>query len=413
LVNAIQKALIQTEKSNIHSILTDCPQRDERMAWMNDATVRFEETPYNFDIGRLFPKVVRDCMDVQDQQGAITCTAPFAFGARPADPVCTAYLMAGWQAYMHTGNLDILSEGYAGFKAWNMFLESKSENWIVNYSYYGDWAAPVYACQSEEYAVSAVTPGILMSTGYFYFNELLLENIARQLGKRNEAAQHKVKSDKIRQAFLEKWWDPVTAKVGTGSQGCQSFALWLDILPQHDRQRAADRLHNDLVEKGYRFTTGNLCTRYMMDMLARYGYLEDAWLLVTREEYPSYGFMIQQEATTIWERFELKKNPTMNSHNHPMYGAIGYWFYAYLAGVIPLEPGWKVFQVAPMAPRNLLSASAEIETPYGDITVRWVKRYGELHLYINVPHGTKAEVKLPGNDMVTVEAGTHHFSKEL
>ena len=83
IVNAIQKMVVQTERANIHSILTDCPQRDERMGWMNDATVRFEETPYNFDIGRLFPKVVRDLLDVQDESGAICCTAPFAFGGRP------------------------------------------------------------------------------------------------------------------------------------------------------------------------------------------------------------------------------------------------------------------------------------------------------------------------------------------
>ena len=68
------------------------------------------------------------------------------------------------------GTLEVIREGYDGFVRWNQFLQSRSDNWIVTYSYYGDWAAPAYACQSEEFAVSAVTPGELMSTGYFYYN---------------------------------------------------------------------------------------------------------------------------------------------------------------------------------------------------------------------------------------------------
>ena len=409
ILNTIYRCSVQCEKSNIHSVLTDCPQRDERMGWLNDATVRFETTPYIADVGRLFPKIVRDCMDVQDADGSITCTAPFAFGCRPADPVCSSYLLAGWEAWLHTGNLEILEEGFAGFAAWNAFLRSHSENGIVDYSYYGDWAAPAYACQSEEFAVSAVTPGILMSTGYYYFNSRLLAQIAQLLGKAERAAEFSKEADEIREAFLNKWWNAQTGCVGTGSQGCQAFALWLDILPEDGRQLAADFLHNDLVRKNYRFTTGNLCTRYMLEMLTKYGYVEDAWALLTREEYPSIGFMIQNEATTVWERFELKKNPLMNSHNHPMYGAVNRWFFACLAGLTPLDGGWKRFSVQPCFPEKLLSASAGVPTPYGDVTLRWVHRYGSRYVYLQVPFGTTAEVTLPGLGTFEVGAGFHHW----
>lgn len=409
LVDKIYKNAVQTEKANIHSILTDCPQRDERMGWLNDATVRFEAVPYSFDVGRLFPKVVRDCMDVQSEDGSITCTAPFAFGTRPADPVCSSYLIAGWQAWLHTGNLDIIREGYDGFCRWNQFLERRSENNLVNYSYYGDWAAPAYACASEEFAVSNVTPGEFMSSGYFYYNTCLLAMMANLLGRQDEAAAHGRKADEIKSSFLAKWYDPSSGKAGTGSQGCQSFALWLDILPEEERKKAADYLHRDLVDKKYCFTTGNLCTRYMMESLTRFGYLEDAWELAVREEYPSLGYMVQNEATTIWERFELKKNPTMNSHNHPMYGAVVYWYYAFLAGITPVEGGWRSFRVKPFLPEKLLSASAVVDTPYGDVSVRWVRRYGETHLYVNVPHGTSAEVILPWGGWEIVSNGFHHW----
>lgn len=419
LVNQIQKNVVQTEKANIHSVLTDCPQRDERMGWLNDATVRFEETPYNFDIGRLFPKVVRDSADVQGADGSITCTAPYAFGARPADPVCSAYLIAGWEAFMHTGNREILAEGYEGFRQWNQFLASRSEGHIVQYSYYGDWAAPAYACIDAENAVSAVTPGVLMSTGYHYYNARLLAQMARALGWTEEAEAQEAEALAIGEAFCAKWWDSATGVVGTGSQGCQAFALWLDILPEPGRQLAADVLQRDLVERQYQFTTGNLCTRYMLDVLARYGHVDDAWALVTREDYPSWGYMIGQEATTVWERFELKKNPVMNSHNHPMYGALGYWFYAYLAGVTPVEPGWSRVRIHPYIPQRLPSVQASVRTPYGDVTVRWIKRYGQGHLHVTLPHGVTADIIMPGTTNLdarhgspvvteTVGAGYHH-----
>jgi alpha-L-rhamnosidase len=146
LVTRIHELCVETERGNMHGILTDCPQRDERMQWMNDATVRFEATPFNFEIGRMFPKIVRDVMQMQRANGAIGCTAPFVYGAIPADPVCSSFLLAGHEAMMHTGNLDILREAYPAFCAWEKFLLSRSEGHIVNYSYYGDWAGPAYAC---------------------------------------------------------------------------------------------------------------------------------------------------------------------------------------------------------------------------------------------------------------------------
>ena len=156
LVNAIQAAIVQTERSNMHSLLTDCPQRDERMGWLNDATVRFEETPYNFDIGRLFPKVIRDILDTQEADGSITCTAPRIYGERPADPVCSSFLVAGLQALLHTGNLDILRQAYDGFVRWEECLEGLADGYILRYSHYGDWAGPVYACEGGDTDIDAV-----------------------------------------------------------------------------------------------------------------------------------------------------------------------------------------------------------------------------------------------------------------
>lgn len=409
LVNQIHKNIVMTERDNMHSILTDCPQRDERMQWLNDATVRFEETPYNFEIGLMFPKIVRDVIDAQHEDGAFTCCSPYVFGGLPADPVCSSFLIAGREALKFMGDVDTIRTAYAHFEAWEKLLLSRSTDYIVDYSYYGDWAGPGYACAGgEEGAVSAVTPGQLMSTGYSYFNSMLLADFARLLGMPDAERCWTETAGKIRDAFLKQWYDPSTGMVATGSQGAHAFALWLDILPEEGRQKTAELMRENLIANDYRITTGNLCSRYLLDMLAKYGFVEDAWKILTREEYPSFGYEIQNEATTIWERFELKKNPGMNSHCHPMYGAAGYWLYAWLCGIRNVRDGFASFDVDPVYPAGLLHAHAVVDTPRGDLSVKWTRRYGKMHLYVNVPFGCEAHIKA-GKDAVICRSGFYAF----
>jgi alpha-L-rhamnosidase len=154
-------------------------------------------------------------------------------------------------------------------------------------------------------------------------------------------------------------------------------------------------------------TTGNLCTKYLLDMLTEYGYVEDAYKIMAREEYPSFGYMIQNEATTIWERFELKKNPEMNSHSHPMYGSVDYWFFAYILGAKPMEYGWKKAVIRPYYPEKLLSARGSVETPYGTLSIKWTKKYGTTQLYVTVPFGMRAEIT---HGDITEEVGSGSYA---
>ena len=408
-VNALHDMCAATERANQHSVLTDCPQRNERQGWMNDATVRFEETPYNFEIGRMFPKLIRDLIDEQGADGAITCTAPFVYGGRPADPVCSSFLVAGYECLLHDGNDDVIREAFDRFAAWESCLLQHSDDYIVNYSYYGDWAGPAYACKSAEGAPSAVTPGMFMSSGYSYYNCRLLAQFAARLNRTEDEKHWLDMAERVKAAMLAKWYDPETAVMATGSMACQVFSLWLGLIPEGDRARAIRRVHDELIASGDRFTTGNLCTRYLMDMLCEGGYLEDAWRLATKQDYPSWGYMAQQEATTVWERFELKKNPGMNSHNHPMYGAVDYWLYAYIAGIRPLNAGYETILIKPYMPEGLMSAQAVVDTVRGEVAVRWMKRFGGTHLHVTVPFGATARVEFMG-ETHDVGSGFHAFS---
>ena len=407
IVNKLQEMIVMTERDNIHSIATDCPQRDERMGWLNDASVRFEEMPYNFDVGRLFPKIIGDIRDEQ-VDGAITCTAPYVFGNRPADPVSSSFLIAAYMSYMHYGNTEIIREAYPSMCAWNDYLENISEEGIIPLTYYGDWASPKDCCMGS--ARSALTPGEFMSTGYHYLNSKLLATFADILGMSGDSERHIKRAELVKEAMLSKWLSE-EGRIATGSEACQAFALRLGIIPEGMREKSAAIMNDAVKSAGMRLTTGNLCTLYLMEMLSEHGYIDTAWELITREEYPSWGYMMQNGATTVWERFELKKDPGMNSHCHPMYGAVGKWLYTHIAGITPTEAGFKNMLIRPYMPKKLLSAQATVDTCRGDVTVKWDKSYGQIHLLVDIPNGSEAKIVFDGKEYY-VMGGTHVYNAE-
>lgn len=410
LVNAFADACLHTEQANIHNLLTDCPQRNERMGWMNDATVRFEAFPYCFEANQLFRKVTRDILDEQGEDGGITCTAPFVWGNRPADPVCSSFLIAGWQNFLFDGDTAILAEAYPAYQAWtNCLLHHRDGDGTVNYSYYGDWAAPAAACGGAENACSIVTPGTMVSTGFLYYDCKLLAEIARVLGKDEDARRYQELQKEVGGAILKKWYDARSRKFAGGSQGSQALMLWLGLFPKKDIPEAMRGLCAELRESGYVFTTGNILSRYLYEMLIEHGCVDNAWAMLTRQEYPSFGYMFQQEATTIWERFEQKRNGGMNSHCHPMHASVSYVLYACLAGIKPLEPGFRRISIRPHFPTRLLSLETTVETILGTVGVHWFKRYGALNLMVNIPFGATAEVDFHGK-VTEVGAGFHAFT---
>ncbi|MBO4548198.1 MAG: family 78 glycoside hydrolase catalytic domain, partial [Abditibacteriota bacterium] len=393
-VNSVWEALVRTDLSNIHSIMTDCPQRDERMGWMNDATGRFRVSPYAIDTGRLFPKILRDIRNEQRPEGQFTCCCPFYYGSLPADPGCSSFLVAAREALMHTGNDRLVREVMGDLERWEDYLLSRSGDGIVDYSWYGDWAGPSYACVSEEDPHNTHTEGIMVSTGFSLYNCLLLEELARRTGLPRE--KYADNARRIGGAMLRRWWNDSEARFGTGSMGSQALALFLGIVPPEKRAEAARVMVRDLRDRDYRITTGNQLTGLLTEMLCEYGYADDAWRLMTREEYPSFGYMLQNEATTIWERYELKKDPGMNSHSHPMHGNALLALYSRIAGLTPDEPGWRRVSVRPCLPGALLSCHLTADTCMGAVSVRWARRYGGKYLWVQLPPGVTGTAVFEG-----------------
>jgi alpha-L-rhamnosidase len=400
LINRIIRMVRWTEKSNLHSIPTDCPQRDERMGWLNDMAARSEELVYNFGAERLLAKFMADVADTQDQAGAITDTAPYRWGRRPADPISVCYLLVPWLLYMHHGDRRLMSERYAGMKRWVDFLEGQAKDGCVEYSWYGDWSPPVrFGVEGSlgSSAVSRDTPGALVSTACLAYSARLLAQIAQVLGKNRDATRYFRIYERSLEAFNTRFWDEEAGGYGKNNQAANAIALYMNVVPPERIDRTAQSLVGAVEREDYHLSTGNVCTKYLLEALAASGRADVALRIVQQETYPSWGFMLANGATTLWERWEQATGGGMNSHNHPMMGSVGAWFYRSLAGIRahPAAPGFAEFTVRPEVLEGLDWTRCSLETVRGKVEMDWEKQDGDLFMRVVVPVNCTARVGLP------------------
>ena len=387
ILNQIQHNILWGIQDNLHSIPTDCNQRDERMGWMADAHLYAETAMLNFDMPAFYTNFLRDIRDIQGADGTVTDTVPHRYGSRPADPAWgMAYPLITWYMYEYYGDRRILEQHYEGVKAWIDYLRTRSHDGILDYSYYGDWV-PIEK-----------TPGNLVSTFCYYWSADLVSRMAEILGKGGEADSYRTLAGEIKDAFNAKFLNPATGLYGNGTQTAQILPLFLNMAPDNRRGAVFGALRDNLVyTHNTHLTTGILGTKYLFPLLTSTNNSDLAYELATQTTYPSWGYMVENGATTLWELWQNKTGPSMNSHNHPMFGSIGAWFYNALAGINPdlAKPGFERVLIAPQMVRDLKWAGGSIDTIRGTVASSWSRSDDGLRLEVTIPVGSQAEVRIP------------------
>jgi len=418
LLNRIHRVVRWTEESNLHGLPTDCPQRDERMGWLNDLAARSEELVYNFESSRFLQKFVTDIAHAQDaRNGALSDTAPFHWGGQPADPVSVCYLLIPHLLDQHYRDSSVLEAHYEGYREWVDFLTSQSAGHIVSYSHYGDWAPPENeSLRYDEYVspLAANTPGPLVSTAFYYYAATLFARFSRRLGHAENAETYAKLANQIRESFHDTFWSGDDIGYGSGNQACNSLVLYLDLVPKEKRAVVTAALVRDVEEHDHHLTTGNLCSKYLLEVLAREGHFATAFRIATQTTYPSWGFMLESGATTLWERWEYLTGGGMNSHNHPMLGSIGAWLYRWVAGLTISDSSGNTPHFEIRIPRSdlLAHASASLQTSWGEAAVAW-KRVGDrLSVVVEIPWNCSGTVHLYTSEH-ELQPGRHEFSENL
>lgn len=399
LINNIHRNILWGQRSNLMSIPTDCSQRDERQGWLGDAHLAAEESMFNFAMASFYTKFLRDISYAQREDGSLPDTVPAYLGRLyPADPAWSAaYVTITWMMYQFYGDRRVLERHFESMKKYVIFLRDHSDDFIVKkLGKYGDWCPPGSIAPKR-------TPVELTSTWYFFHDTLLLSRIAGVIGREEDQRELETLAIDIRAAFNRTFlkegeyaanrFAPVDR---SPSQTSNALPLYLDMVPAESKPRVVERLLHGIVdEQDYHLDTGILGTRYLLDVLSDLGYTGIAFKVAAQRTYPGWGYMVEEGATTLWERWEKICGGGMNSHNHIMLGSVDAWFYRVLAGIAPLSPGWKHIRFKPPVVEGLDSAQADLNSIRGKVSIAWKRRADEFSMELVVPVGSTGTVYVP------------------
>lgn len=399
VLNRIQKAMLITEQNNLHSVPTDCPQRDERLAWLNDMTVRCEEALFNFDMMLFYEKWLDDIADAQDEEtGCIPDTAPYFYGDRDAAHISSVYVLLPWFLYLFYGDCQPLKKHYDGMRRYVEHKRSRrEENGLISEQYFGEWAPPMTECVLGwgENAVPGKMPKGLVTTGYLYYDCRILAKAAALLGKAEDAEVFAAYAKETAEAINKAYFNEEQGYYEPNIQGSNLFPLFLEIVPDGRKEEVLNHLMENLKERDYHVSTGNQLTKYLFEVLRQENRNEEAYRIASAETYPSIGYMLSCGATTIWERWEKMEGSTMNSHDHPMLGAFTIWFYKALAGIREEEGLTGLISLKPAVISGLDYAEASCRTPGGTLESGWRREQDKVIFNIRVPWNTQVRLELP------------------
>jgi alpha-L-rhamnosidase len=415
LINQLQHNIRWGQKGNFVDVPTDCPQRDERLGWTGDAQAFSRTAAFNMNVAGFFTKWLKDVAADQLESGAVPHVVPDVL-TRPERPQAAsagwadAAVIIPWNLYLSYGDRRVLETQYPSMVKWVEYMRTRAGDdylWTEDFTF-GDWLA--FATTRSDYP-GATTGKDLIATAFFAHSTDLLARTATVLGKADDRARYEALLEKIKAAFVKEFVTP-EGRVGENTQTAYVLALQFDLLPKDLRPRAAERLAADVRERKH-LTTGFLGTPYLLHVLGEYGYLDVAYMLLQRKEYPSWLYPVTKGATTIWERWDGIKadgsfqDAGMNSFNHYAYGAVGEWMYRVMAGLEIDEamPGYKRIVIAPHPGGDFTEVNASHDTPYGRARSHWTKTAQGFELHVEIPANTTATVRLPRAKLESVTEG--------
>ncbi len=438
LINQIHSNYIWTQVSNLHSVPTDCCQRDERMGWVGDAQLSAEAAVYNFDMAKFYSKFERDIRESQKETGSVAGVSPAYWSCYPADPTyATACVEFPRVVSRYYEDDRIIEESLDAMAKWVDYLGSQEdEDGIVSFGLFGDWCPPMHANPVD-------TPFEITSTWYYCHDALVVAQLAERIGKKETAEKYYRVYERVADAFNKRFLkgDRYSASKFSDEELAEKIQSWLNVLPEEERPAVMKRyatlyssssqtanllplylgitpkeqagevletLVQDLeVTRAWHINTGVVGLKFLFDVLIRYGYEDLAYKLITQTSFPSFGYQIEKEgATTLWERWEfLNNDQCFNSHSHPFAGSVDVYFYKVLAGIglDPGQPGFKHIILKPVMSGDLPYASASVETIRGKVVSGWTRSEERLCYEAEIPGNTTARLFLPKNGWKQVE----------
>jgi alpha-L-rhamnosidase len=403
MLNQLWSNILWGQRSNFVGVPTDCPQRDERLGWSADAQVFWRTATYNMDLTAFSRKFGADLRGTQvgtDMYGIYapgTSTANPGYGTGWSD----AGVIIPWTSWIQTGDRKVMEENWTGMEKYLAAIQAANADylWKKNYGIpFADWLAP-----------EGTTPVDLIATAYWAYDATLMRQMAHALGKTDDERKYNELFEKIKAAFDQAYVrpdgfvggvpPPPRFASGTATELSDKpvetqtgyvLALHMNLLPDSLRNLAAKRLVDRLEANHWRLGTGFLGTPYLLGALTDSGHTDVAYRLLLSTDYPSWGYLVEHGATTMWERWngdQMRGDPTMNSYNHYAYGAVADWIYRYAAGIdtVPADPGFHTILLHPNFDRRLGSLDFSYDSSYGLIHSAWSVAGNKVTWELTIP----------------------------
>lgn len=437
ILNKVYNNAVWGILANYKGMPVDCPQRDERQPWLGDRVRGCFGEAFIFDNNNLYAKWARDIVEAQREDGCIPDVAP-AYWNYYSDNITwpSALPFSLEMMYNQYGDDEPMREYYPAVKKWLAHMKYQyMKDGLMPRDKYGDWCIPPSDSETiHNRDPKRQTDGTLIATAYYYRLNKLMERFARIQSKDAEAAEYAAEAARVKDAFNKKF-----LSVNRGTSLVPGHILYPDstfygnntttsnILPLAFGMIDDDYIRGE-VEKNVVYDIITTCkglmpcgiigAQWLMHGLTDMGRADVAWLLATNKKYPSWGYMTENGATTIWELWNGNTaNPKMNSANHVMQlGDLVSWLYEDVAGISSdaNKPGFKHIIMKPdFSVDEMDDIKASYRSIYGNIVSRWQKKNGKLAWHIEIPANTTAEVHLPDGTVKNIGSGSYDFTATM
>lgn len=394
--------------SNYKSIPVDCPQRNERQAWLGDRPISAYGENFLFDNANFYFKWLEDIRLSQKEDGAIPDVAP-AFWRYYSDNMTWpgTYLIVADMLYQQTGDIRVLQDHYPAMKRWMRYMQAQymDDEGIITKDSYGDWCAPPATIEEGRgKSADKKYPNPLLSTAYYYHLLNMMARFSEHTGNDQDRAGFEKAAAKMKKDFNKRFYH-TSGYYGGNSLTENILAMYFGLVEEKNKEKLASRIVTIIEEENNgHLSTGVVGTQWIMRTLTDMGRSDLAYKLATNTTYPSWGYMLENGATTIWELWNGNTaHPRMNSQNHVMMlGDLLVWCYEHLAGIKSGENGFQTIVMKPELINGLDNVEANYKSLYGHISSSWKRNKDGFEWQITIPANTRAQVYIPAKDATSI-----------
>ena len=423
VINAVYRNAYWGIRGNYRSMPTDCPQRDERMGWTGDRTTGNYGESYIFNNHQLYAKWLTDAEDSQKENGSLpNVIPPYWRGYTDNLTWPGAVITATDMLYTRFGDDKPIRQHYNAWKQWLLLMKSKymKDDGIIHRDTYGDWCMPPESLELiHSNDPKRITDSPLLSTPFYCYLCGKMAKFAEVLNLPDDINYFHDEIAKTTVAFNEQYFNYTHCYYGNNTVTANILPLWFGMVPKDLQQQVFD----NIVDKTENECEGHVSTgvvgiQQLMRTLTEFGRGDLAFRIAGNDTYPSWGYMVRNGATTIWELWNGNTaDPAMNSGNHVMLlGDLILWDYEYLGGIRALEPGYAKIQLKPYPIEGLDYVNCGYESVSGRIESNWKRDKDHFEWDIVIPTNTTAEVCLPtanGYETKVYGSGRYHLSSTI